>query len=127
MDPDYILPPNVAVITLQELEDGNVLLRLAHLYEAGEDSEYSTTSNVELKKMFGKRTMKKVTETSLSTNQQKSEKKTMKWTVEAESDQPSARRRGSQQPASKSGGPVNASTQIVELGPMEIRTSLIRF
>lgn len=33
MDPNYILPPNVALITLQELEDGSVLIRLAHLYE----------------------------------------------------------------------------------------------
>lgn len=33
MDPLYTFPPNVALITLQELELGNVLLRLAHLYE----------------------------------------------------------------------------------------------
>ncbi|KAF2301804.1 hypothetical protein GH714_029449 [Hevea brasiliensis] len=34
MDPSYSLPDNVAVITLQELENGKVLLRLAHLYES---------------------------------------------------------------------------------------------
>lgn len=33
MEPSYSLPDNVAMITLQELEDGKVLLRLAHLYE----------------------------------------------------------------------------------------------
>uniref|UniRef100_A0A251RVG3 Putative galactose mutarotase-like domain-containing protein n=1 Tax=Helianthus annuus TaxID=4232 RepID=A0A251RVG3_HELAN len=33
MDSTYSLPDNVALLTLQELEDGNVLLRLAHLYE----------------------------------------------------------------------------------------------
>ncbi|GLT81593.1 hypothetical protein SLE2022_000350 [Rubroshorea leprosula] len=33
IDPSYSLPDNVAVITLQELENGKVLLRLAHLYE----------------------------------------------------------------------------------------------
>ncbi|XP_076882488.1 putative alpha-mannosidase At5g13980 [Bidens hawaiensis] len=33
MDPTYSLPDNVVLLTLQELEDGNVLLRLAHLYE----------------------------------------------------------------------------------------------
>ncbi|KAL3572533.1 hypothetical protein D5086_026437 [Populus alba] len=32
-DSSYILPDNVAVLTLQELDDGKVLLRLAHLYE----------------------------------------------------------------------------------------------
>uniref|UniRef100_A0A7N0USJ5 Alpha-mannosidase n=1 Tax=Kalanchoe fedtschenkoi TaxID=63787 RepID=A0A7N0USJ5_KALFE len=36
MDPEYSLPLNVAIITLQELDDGNVLLRLAHLYEVKE-------------------------------------------------------------------------------------------
>ncbi|CAK9171221.1 unnamed protein product [Ilex paraguariensis] len=56
MDPNYSLPLNVALITLQELDDGNVLLRLAHLYEVGEDADHSTLANVELKKMFaGKR------------------------------------------------------------------------
>jgi alpha-mannosidase len=33
MDPTYSLPDNVALLTLQELEDGSVLLRFAHLYE----------------------------------------------------------------------------------------------
>lgn len=33
MDPHYAFPPNVALITLEELDLGNVLLRLAHLYE----------------------------------------------------------------------------------------------
>ncbi|KAL8143545.1 hypothetical protein V2J09_016577 [Rumex salicifolius] len=33
IDPSYSLPENVAVITLQELQSGKVLLRIAHLYE----------------------------------------------------------------------------------------------
>ncbi|XP_076928299.1 putative alpha-mannosidase At5g13980 isoform X2 [Bidens hawaiensis] len=33
MDPTYSHPDNVVLLTLLELEDGNVLLRLAHLYE----------------------------------------------------------------------------------------------
>ncbi|KAL3829432.1 hypothetical protein ACJIZ3_018234 [Penstemon smallii] len=33
IDPSYSLPNNIAVITLQELPSGKVLLRLAHLYE----------------------------------------------------------------------------------------------
>ncbi|KAL8462104.1 hypothetical protein ACS0TY_033257 [Phlomoides rotata] len=32
----YRLPDNVAIITLQELANKEVLLRLAHLYEEGE-------------------------------------------------------------------------------------------
>lgn len=32
-DSSYTLPENIAIITLQELDHGTVLLRLAHLYE----------------------------------------------------------------------------------------------
>ncbi|KAK9129463.1 hypothetical protein Sjap_009950 [Stephania japonica] len=118
MDPNYSLPPNIALITLQDLDDGTVLLRLAHLYEAGEDAEYSAIAKVELKKMFGDRSIKGVNETSLSTNQLKSEMKKMKWKVEGESRE---------QPTPLKGGPVDASSLIVELGPMEIRTFLLKF
>ncbi|KAF9622794.1 hypothetical protein IFM89_034029 [Coptis chinensis] len=94
MDPNYSLPPNVALITLQELDDGNVLLRLAHLYEIIE-----------------------VKETSLSSNQDKSEMKKMEWKVEGESKE---------EPGPLRGGPVDNSNFIVELGPMEIRTFLLK-
>ncbi|KAL8534025.1 hypothetical protein ACS0TY_010153 [Phlomoides rotata] len=33
IDQSYTLPNNIALITLQELQSGGVLLRLAHLYE----------------------------------------------------------------------------------------------
>ncbi|ONK72632.1 uncharacterized protein A4U43_C04F21420 [Asparagus officinalis] len=61
MDPGYNLPPNVALITLQDLDDGTVLLRLAHLYE-----------------------IKEVNETNLSANQDKSQMKKMNWRVEGD-------------------------------------------
>ncbi|KAI7740064.1 hypothetical protein M8C21_022126 [Ambrosia artemisiifolia] len=117
MDPNYILPPNVALITLQELEDGSMLLRLAHLYEAGEDVDYSTLVKVELKKMFASRKIKSIKETSLSANQDKSAIKRMPWKVEGES--------GSEPPIVR-GGPVEPSALVVELGPMEIRTFILQ-
>ncbi|KAG2334136.1 hypothetical protein Bca52824_005316 [Brassica carinata] len=53
IDSSYSLPPDhVALLTLQELYDGNVLLRLAHLYEVGENKDLSGVSTVELKKLF---------------------------------------------------------------------------
>lgn len=116
MDPSYNLPPNVALITLQQLEDRSVLLRLAHLYEEGEDREYSAMASVELKKMFNGKTVKRLQEVSLTTNQIKSEMKKMSWNVEGDS--------GSG-PAPVRGGPVDNSTLVVELGPMEIRTFLL--
>ncbi|GKA18861.1 alpha-mannosidase, partial [Tanacetum coccineum] len=51
-----IVSPLLLAFTHEELTDGNVLLRLAHLYEAGEDVDLSTIVKVELKKMFAAKT-----------------------------------------------------------------------
>ncbi|XP_038973707.1 alpha-mannosidase-like isoform X1 [Phoenix dactylifera] len=118
MEDGYSLPPNVALITLQVLDDGTVLLRLAHLYEAGEDVQYSTMAKVELKRVFAKKMIKELKETSLSTNQEKSEMKKMTWQVEGDNGR---------FPAPVRGGPVNNVTLVIELGPMEIRTFLLKF
>ncbi|CAL5366183.1 unnamed protein product [Camellia sinensis] len=118
MDPNYTLPLNVALITLQELDDGSVLLRLAHLYEAGEDAEYSTLAKVELKQVFSGKMIKEVKEVSLSTNQDKSQMKKMTWKVEGDNGG---------EPQAIRGSPVNISDLVVELGPMEIRTFLLTF
>jgi alpha-mannosidase len=59
-----------------------------------------------------------VKEMSLSTNQEKSEMKRMTWKVEGDSGNEATPVRG---------GPVNNSTLVVELGPMEIRTFLLKF
>ncbi|XP_047319755.1 alpha-mannosidase [Impatiens glandulifera] len=115
MDPNYTLPQNVALITLQELEDGSVLLRLAHLYEAEEDGQYSTLAKVELKKIFAAKTIKRVKEMSLSANQEKSQIKKMNWKVEGDKREAGPVR----------GSPLDPSSLIVELGPMEIRTFLL--
>ncbi|GMN29058.1 hypothetical protein TIFTF001_002270 [Ficus carica] len=109
-EPNYSLPLNVALITLQELDDGSVLLRLAHLYEAGEDPDYSTLAKVELKKMFSGKTV---------TNQEKSKMKARSWKVEGD--------KGKVEPTPVKGSPLNKSTLVVELGPMEIRTFLLNF
>lgn len=55
---------------------------------------------------------------SLSTNQEKSEMKRMTWRVEGDSRT---------KPNPIRGGPINNSTLVVELGPMEIRTFLLKF
>lgn len=119
MDSNYSLPLNVALITLQELDDGSVLFRLAHLYEVSEDAEYSTLAKVELKKMFAGKTIKGFKEMSLSANQEKSQIKTLTWKVEGANS--------GKEPAVVRGGPINPSTLVVELGPMEIRTLLLTF
>ncbi|KAG5099843.1 hypothetical protein JHK82_044895 [Glycine max] len=95
MDPNYSLPPNIALITLEELDGGIVLLRLAHLYE-----------------------IRELKEVSLSSNQEKSEMKRMTWKVEGDKGQ---------EPQAVRGGPVSYHNLVVELGPMEIRTFLLKF
>ncbi|KAL0464041.1 UNVERIFIED_CONTAM: Alpha-mannosidase [Sesamum latifolium] len=120
MDPSYTLPDNVAIITLQELEDGTVLLRLAHLYEVGEDKDLSVTATVELKRVFPNKKINKVKETSLSANQERAEmeRKRLSWKVEGSN---------AKQDTVSKGGPVDPVKLIVELAPMEIRTFIIDF
>lgn len=55
---------------------------------------------------------------SLSTNQEKSKMKKMKWKIEGDNGQTHSPVKG---------GLVDSSTLIVELGPMEIRTFLLTF
>ncbi|KAJ0988739.1 hypothetical protein J5N97_007095 [Dioscorea zingiberensis] len=119
MQPSYSLPYNVALLTLQALEDGTTLLRLAHLYEVDEDKELSTMASVDLKKMFPDKKINKITEMNLSANQEKEAmlKKRLKWKVEGSTGEKQALR----------GRQVDQSELVVELGPMEIRTFLIEF
>ncbi|KAI3941298.1 hypothetical protein MKW92_019263 [Papaver armeniacum] len=116
IDPSYSLPDNVALITLQELDDGKVLLRLAHLYEVGEDADLSVMAHVKLKRLFPTKKIKKVTELSLSANQQREEmeRKRLVWKVEGAS--------GKEPEVVIKGEPVDPTKLVVELGPMEIRT-----
>ncbi|CAA6660049.1 unnamed protein product [Spirodela intermedia] len=101
MDASYSLPDNVALITLQT---GAFFLRLAHLYEAGEDEDLSRTAKVDLTRLF-------------PTGRGEMEKKRLVWKVEGSLDvEPPVR-----------GRPVDPSKLLVELGPMEIRTFLINF
>ncbi|XP_073146127.1 probable alpha-mannosidase At5g13980 [Henckelia pumila] len=120
MDPSYSLPNNVAIITLQELENGNVLFRLAHLYEVGEDNDFSVMATVDLKRVFANKKITQVKEMSLSANQEREEmeKKRLSWKAEgSDTNQGTVWR----------GGPVDPVKLVVELCPMEIRTFIIEF
>jgi len=61
--------------------------------------------------------IKELKEVSLSANQEKSEMKRMTWKVEGDIGQKHQGLRG---------GPVSNSNLVVELGPMEIRTFLLK-
>ncbi|KAK7395992.1 hypothetical protein VNO78_16657 [Psophocarpus tetragonolobus] len=115
----YTLPDNIAIITLQELDNGKVLLRLAHLYEIDEDKDLSVMASVELKKLFPGRKIKELKEMNLSANQERTEMegKRLAWKVEGSSENRHVSR----------GGPVDPKELNVELAPMEIRTFIIDF
>ncbi|KAL8108947.1 alpha-mannosidase At3g26720-like [Apium graveolens] len=117
VDSSYSLPKNIAVVTLQELNSGIVLLRLAHLYESGEDKDYSVMASVELKKLFSGKKIIKVVEMNLSGNQERAEmeKKRLVWKVEGKTEENKILR----------GGPIDPKRLVVELAPMEIRTFFI--
>ncbi|XP_019447417.1 PREDICTED: alpha-mannosidase At3g26720-like isoform X6 [Lupinus angustifolius] len=119
IDSSYSLPNNTALLTLQEFEKGKVLLRLAHLYEIEEDKDYSVKASVELKKLFPNKKISKVTEMSLSANQERTEmeKNKLVWKVGGSIEKPKVVR----------GGPVDPAELVVELAPMEIRTFFIFF
>ncbi|MED6211149.1 hypothetical protein PIB30_070832 [Stylosanthes scabra] len=119
IDLSYRLPDNVAIITLQDLGDGKVLLRLAHLYEVGEDKYLSVKAIVELKKVFHNKQVIKISETSLTANQERAEmeKKRLAWKVKGSTQEPQIPR----------GGPVDPQKLVVELAPLEIRTFIISF
>ncbi|RWR73136.1 alpha-mannosidase-like protein isoform X1 [Cinnamomum micranthum f. kanehirae] len=119
IDPSYSLPDNVAMITLQVLEDGSVLMRLAHLYEMGEDKDLSVMAYVDLRNLFPDKMISKITEMNLSANQERAEmeKKRLIWKVEGPPKKEMKMR----------GGPVDPSKLVVELGPMEIRTFVLVF
>lgn len=62
--------------------------------------------------------IKQLTEVSLSANQERSKMKKKTWKVEGDKGQESKAVRG---------GPVSQITLVVELGPMDIRTFLLKF
>ena len=62
--------------------------------------------------------IKEFIETNLSANQKKSEMKKLNWRVTGDTESG---------PAPVKGGPVDSRALVVELGPMEIRTFLLKF
>lgn len=75
-------------------------------------------SSVELKKLFPGKKISKVTEMSLSANQEREEmeQKRLVWKVEGSPEK---------EPELARGRPVNPTNLVVELAPMEIRTFVI--
>jgi alpha-mannosidase len=85
-----------------------------------EDKELSGVASVELKKLFPGKKIGKLTEMSLSANQERStmEKKRLVWKVEGEGSY-------GEEKKAKRGREIDPRKLEMELYPMEIRTVLI--
>lgn len=114
----YELPTNVAILTLQELDDRQTLLRLTHLYEVEESAEFSKSATIDLYKLFPNHKVKKIVELNLSAVKEKSQMRRLNWKVEGnENTFPGITNR----PAMKDG------EHVIELYPFEIRTFQLEF
>ena len=100
-------PSNVQLVTLKQLPNG-VLVRVAHMYQFGEDDKLSMKATIDLQKLFPGSDIAHVDEMNLTGNQLR----TAKF-----DDEKRGRSLGSSD---------LQSDTTVELGPMEVRTFLVQ-
>lgn len=61
-------PENVNLMTVHPLDASTVLIRLAHMFQAGESAKYSVPAKVDLSTLFPGKEVTKIDEVSLSAN-----------------------------------------------------------
>ncbi|XP_074649565.1 lysosomal alpha-mannosidase-like [Tubulanus polymorphus] len=72
------LPPNIHLLTLEQWDGGDILIRLEHFYEVG-DPSLSAPASVDLRGLFQPFEVKAVDELMLAANQRKADSKRLKW------------------------------------------------
>ncbi|XP_041778570.1 lysosomal alpha-mannosidase-like [Anopheles merus] len=105
------LPPNVHLLTVEPWKDDTMLLRFEHLFEKGEDSQYSLPVQINVQDLFVNVNVVSLRETTLAGNQWKED---------------SIRLDYGQKQNNNTNRTVIENEFIVELNPMEIRTFVIR-
>ncbi|XP_033225887.1 lysosomal alpha-mannosidase-like [Belonocnema kinseyi] len=73
------LPPNIHILTLEPWKDGSILLRLEHIFEAGESVKYSIPVTINIQNLFSDFTVTAVHETTLGGNQWLEDMERLKW------------------------------------------------
>lgn len=111
------LPPNVRLETLKTRLNGEVLLRLAHLFAVNEDSEYSSPVKIDLRDLFVGLDPLIVTEMTMTANRPLKDLHRLNWITEDSSILKSKEERSK----------VSEDPFIVLLNPMEIKTFIVRF
>ncbi|XP_061514028.1 lysosomal alpha-mannosidase-like [Anopheles gambiae] len=105
------LPPNVHLLTVEPWKDDTMLLRFEHLFEKGEDSQYSLPIQINVQDLFVNVNVVSLQETTLAGNQWKED---------------SIRLDYGQKRKKNTNRTVIENEFIVELKPMEIRTFVIQ-
>jgi hypothetical protein len=118
------LPANVHLATLEASGDHELLVRLAHQFAVGEDAELSQPVSVDLFALLAPFQPKSAEELTLSANQAKSEQLAGKiqWPTEGQSAVRSAAAAPASAKSSLRKAAATASTFVVELQPMQIKT-----
>ncbi|XP_065217445.1 lysosomal alpha-mannosidase-like [Planococcus citri] len=106
------LPPNVQITTLERWRENQILLRLEHLFELNESSNYSKPVTVDIEKLFSFFGVDSYKELTLAANQEKVSSKRLKW-------------RTPDNPAAKAELNKTGTDKIITLQPMQIRTFLL--
>ncbi|XP_014218055.1 lysosomal alpha-mannosidase isoform X2 [Copidosoma floridanum] len=109
------LPRNVQILTLEPWKDGEVLLRLEHIFEKDETRAYSIPAQVDLKNIFSGFTVQSVQETTLGANKWAKDKKRLDWQLEVDDVVDNEVTENT----------LDAS-YVVTLKPMEIRTFVVK-
>mmetsp|Transcript_69979 Transcript_69979/g.152665 ORF Transcript_69979/g.152665 Transcript_69979/m.152665 type:complete len:1011 (-) Transcript_69979:481-3513(-) len=112
------LPANVQLLTLEPWNASATLLRLAHQFGKGEDSELSGTATVDLKDLFSGRSVEAVEEQGLAATIPRTEvlKRRVAWPVE-----------GSDADVMTGSETLDKSSLKVTLTSLQIGTYLVKF
>ncbi|KAF0293557.1 Lysosomal alpha-mannosidase [Amphibalanus amphitrite] len=114
------LPVNVHLLTLETYKTGQLLIRLEHQYEAGEDPELSQPVEVNLQDLFTTLDITAVEEYGLSADRPLMEINRFDWNYNT-----TASRQGGKQEAGQRD--TTADLFMVTLNPMEIHTFVADF
>jgi len=117
------LPDNINLLTMENHQGGTILIRLEHLYDAGEDAVLSKPVTVSLDNLFPGHSIQSVRETMLGGNQYKEKSHRLSWKIESTCS--NVEECGTNKPIQYS---TSRSTgNEFELQPMDIRTFIISF
>jgi len=121
------LPSNVHLLNFKTLDNGEVLLRLHHLYAVDEDPILSQPAVVDLDLLFPDLQIIKITEMTLSANQAKSDLHRLQWKYASDRLQRNSLVSGEDHSHPNNRQELSAAAHQIQLNPMQIRSFIVRY